>query len=26
MYDQPSAERHWVRIHQLFDRTLHADR
>jgi len=22
MYDQPSAERHWVRLHQLFDRTL----
>lgn len=22
MYDQPSAERHWVRIHRLFDRTL----
>jgi len=24
MYDQPSAERHWVRLHQLFDRTLRA--
>jgi len=24
MYDQPSAERHWVRLHQLFARTLKA--
>jgi len=24
MYDQPSAERHWVRLHQMFDRTLRA--
>ena len=26
MYDQPSAERHWVRLHSLFGRTLRQGR
>ena len=26
MYDRPSAERHWVRLHSLFERTLRGGR